>query len=120
MIDQEYTLYMSRSFYHRICAQSDVSRAAGKAQTPPGTIFIDDVNKMLVRVLNQEAVPDVYLALGDTIYHYLIDEFQDTSPIQWAALKPLIENSLSLGGSVFVVGDMKQSIYGFRERTGES
>jgi ATP-dependent helicase/nuclease subunit A len=48
------------------------------------------------------------------IYHYLIDEFQDTSPIQWSNLFPLIENSLSQGGSLFAVGDTKQAIYGFR------
>ena len=59
-------------------------------------------------------MPDVYFRIGETIYHYLIDEFQDTSPIQWANLFPLIENSLSQGGSLFAVGDTKQAIYGFR------
>ena len=43
-----------------------------------------------------------------------MDEFQDTSPIQWKNLFPLIENSLAQGGSLFVVGDTKQAIYGFR------
>jgi len=60
-------------------------------------------------------VPDVYLRLGEVIYHYLIDEFQDTSPIQWHNLFPLLDNSLSQGGSLFVVGDTKQAIYGFRD-----
>jgi ATP-dependent exoDNAse (exonuclease V) beta subunit len=60
-------------------------------------------------------VPDIYFRLGDRIDHYLIDEFQDTSPIQWTNLRPLIEESLSRGGSFFVVGDTKQAIYGFRD-----
>jgi len=79
-----------------------------------GTIFINDINKKLSYYLNQEIVPDVYFRIGETIYHYLIDEFQDTSPIQWNNLFPLIENSLSQGGSFFTVGDTKQAIYGFR------
>lgn len=80
-----------------------------------GQLFIQDVNKKLVDMIAEERIPDIYFRLGDTIFHYLIDEFQDTSPIQWANLKPLIENSLAQGvGSLFVVGDTKQSIYGFR------
>ncbi len=79
-----------------------------------GAIFIDDVNKKLSAYLSDEIVPDVYFRIGETIYHYLIDEFQDTSPIQWANLFPLIENSLSQGGSLLAVGDTKQAIYGFR------
>jgi ATP-dependent helicase/nuclease subunit A len=79
-----------------------------------GAIFIHDINKKLSDYLEHEIVPDVYFRIGETIYHYLIDEFQDTSPIQWANLFPLIENSLSQGGSLFAVGDTKQAIYGFR------
>ena len=79
-----------------------------------GTIFIHDINKKLSGYLDHAIVPDIYFRIGDTIYHYLIDEFQDTSPIQWANLFPLIENSLSQGGSLFAVGDTKQAIYGFR------
>ncbi len=79
-----------------------------------GAIFIHDVNKKLSDYLNQEIVPDVYFRIGETIYHFLIDEFQDTSPIQWVNLFPLIENSLSQGGSLLAVGDTKQAIYGFR------
>lgn len=78
-------------------------------------IFIEDVNKNLSDYLLKEIVPDVYCRIGETIYHYLIDEFQDTSPIQWQNLLPLIENSLSQEGSLFVVGDTKQAIYGFRD-----
>jgi ATP-dependent helicase/nuclease subunit A len=80
-----------------------------------GRIFINDINKKLSDYLDHEIVPDIYFRIGDTIYHYLIDEFQDTSPIQWSNLFPLIENSLSQGGSFFAVGDTKQAIYGFRD-----
>ncbi|MBF0606804.1 MAG: UvrD-helicase domain-containing protein [Magnetococcales bacterium] len=79
-----------------------------------GMIFIDDISHNLSLYLNQGIVPDVYFRLGQSLCHYLIDEFQDTSPIQWKNLTPLVENSLSQGGSLFVVGDTKQAIYGFR------
>ncbi len=80
-----------------------------------GKIFIEDVNNRLASYLETAVVPDVYFRLGEAIFHYLIDEFQDTSPIQWRNLLPLIENSLSQGGSLFVVGDTKQAIYAFRD-----
>jgi ATP-dependent exoDNAse (exonuclease V) beta subunit len=55
-----------------------------------------------------------FLKLGSRIRHFLIDEFQDTSRPQWEALLPLLEESLSTGGSLFYVGDVKQAIYGWR------
>ena len=85
------------------------------AKRREGKIFIEDINKELAEYLSDERVPDLYLRLGEVIYHYLIDEFQDTSPIQWENLRPLLDNSLSQGGSLFVVGDAKQAIYGFRD-----
>lgn len=80
-----------------------------------GILFIDDINQELSQYIDKGIVPDVYFRLGDRIYHYLIDEFQDTSPIQWRNLEPLIEESLGKGGSLFLVGDTKQAIYGFRD-----
>ncbi len=80
-----------------------------------GKIFIEDVNRYLAEYLSKEIVPDVYFRIGETVFHFLIDEFQDTSPIQWKNLFPLIENALSQRGSAFVVGDTKQAIYGFRD-----
>ena len=79
-----------------------------------GKIFIEDISRNLAEYLNEEIVPDIYFRIGETIYHFLIDEFQDTSLIQWHNLFPLFENALSQGGSLFVVGDTKQAIYGFR------
>ena len=60
-------------------------------------------------------VPDIYFRIGERVWHFLVDEFQDTSPLQWRTLFPLVENSLSMEGSLFVVGDTKQAIYGFRQ-----
>lgn len=78
-------------------------------------IFIEDINWMLAGYLDAQIVPDIYFRLGETVFHYLIDEFQDTAPVQWQNLRPLVENSLAQQGSLFVVGDTKQAIYGFRD-----
>ncbi len=59
-------------------------------------------------------VPAAFCRLGERYVHHLIDEFQDTSRSQWKGMVPLIENSLSEGGSFFYVGDTKQAIYGWR------
>ena len=60
-------------------------------------------------------VPDALCRLGSRLTHYLLDEFQDTSDEQWQALRPLVAEALSRGGSLTWVGDVKQSIYGWRQ-----
>lgn len=79
-----------------------------------GKVDLGDMTHRLAQFVSEEIAPELYIALGEKIHHFLIDEFQDTAPIQWLTLRPLIENSLGTSGSLFVVGDMKQSIYGFR------
>ncbi|MCD5401418.1 UvrD-helicase domain-containing protein, partial [candidate division NPL-UPA2 bacterium] len=79
------------------------------------TIFIEDLNVHLKRFLDKEGiVPEVYFHLGEWISHFFIDEFQDTSRLQWENLFPLIEETLSKRGSLFYVGDRKQAVYRFR------
>jgi len=61
-----------------------------------------------------QGVSYAFSVLGEKLVHYLIDEFQDTSLEQFMAILPLIENSLSQGGTLFAVGDRKQAIYAWR------
>lgn len=111
----EYAAAYAEGYYEPfIRAVRMVEETLQKIKRIEGSIVLDDVNRMLAGYLSDSVVPQVYLKLGETLNHFLIDEFQDTSPIQWHNLHPLIENSLSVDGSLFVVGDTKQSIYGFR------
>jgi ATP-dependent exoDNAse (exonuclease V) beta subunit len=113
---REYILcYAKTYFVPYIDAYGMLQTTIGRVKRQFGQIFIDDVNKTLAEHIDAEAVPEIYFKIGETIYHYLIDEFQDTSQLQWKNLRPLIEESLSKEGSLFVVGDTKQSIYGFRD-----
>jgi len=79
-----------------------------------GVHHISDISKILNQYLNEAIVPEIYLGLGQRLYHFLIDEFQDTDPVQWASLSPLLYESLAKDGSLFLVGDLKQAIYMFR------
>lgn len=113
---RQYILCSARMYYQPYLAAVGVmTNTLSRLKRQNGQVFIEDVNKILDEHLTAEDVPDIYFRLGNRIYHYLIDEFQDTSPIQWANLQPLIGNALAEPwGSLFVVGDTKQSIYSFR------
>lgn len=112
----KYVLSYAEGYYRPSVEVLEMLKSALRhAETRLGLIPIDQVNKTLADHLGTEDVPEIYFKIGEIIYHYLIDEFQDTSQIQWRNLRPLLEESLSKGGSLFVVGDPKQSIYGFRD-----
>ncbi len=59
-------------------------------------------------------VPETLCRMGNRLRHFMLDEFQDTSRPQWAAMRPLVQEALSQGGSLVWVGDVKQAIYGWR------
>ena len=80
-----------------------------------GVIFIDELSKYVSMTRNADMpVPFIYWKLGEVFRHFLIDEFQDTSEIQWNNIKPLVEETLSKEGTLFIVGDTKQAIYRWR------
>ena len=77
-------------------------------------VHISEFNKLLNSVMDDFTVPFVYERIGEHFRHVFVDEFQDTSVLQWQNLLPLIDNGLSSGNMSMVVGDGKQSIYRFR------
>lgn len=81
--------------------------------------LLGDTNSLLRAVINNSDVPFVYERLGQVLNHFLIDEFQDTSEMQWANLRPLVTESLSRGQSDLIIGDVKQCIYRFRNASPE-
>lgn len=79
-------------------------------------LFLEELNRKARLLFDQEGltVAEVYYRLATRFRHYLVDEFQDTSFLQWRNLEMMIEEALSTGGSLFYVGDKKQAIYRFR------
>ncbi len=75
-------------------------------------------NHIVNTKVKNEPAPFIFERLGEKYKHFFIDEFQDTSKLQWQNLLPLIENGVASTGTSLVVGDAKQSIY--RWRNGEA
>lgn len=71
--------------------------------------------RIILKEMRKKGVPPlIYAHFGSKFSHFLFDEFQDTSRDQWDGLNPLVEEALSSGGSLFLVGDIKQAIYRWR------
>ncbi len=81
---------------------------------------ISEFNALIHEEIKDQPAPFIYERLGDRYRHFFIDEFQDTSSLQWQNLIPLIDNALSQQfedarqGSLLLVGDAKQAIYRWR------
>lgn len=81
---------------------------------------ISQFNALIYNELKDQPTPYIYERLGERYRHFFIDEFQDTSLLQWNNLIPLIDNALSQEysdgtfGSLLLVGDAKQAIYRWR------
>jgi ATP-dependent exoDNAse (exonuclease V) beta subunit len=78
-------------------------------------MLISEFNTIISKEIRNQPTPFIYERIGERFNHYFVDEFQDTSQLQWQNLIPLLDNTLSSGrGSSMIVGDAKQSIYRWR------
>jgi ATP-dependent exoDNAse (exonuclease V) beta subunit len=77
-------------------------------------ILLSDTNDLIKRIISDSEMPFIYERLGVTLTNFLIDEFQDTSHLQWDNLFPLVANSIAGGNDSLIIGDEKQAIYRFR------
>ncbi len=82
-------------------------------------VLISEFNKLISDLLKNEDAPYIYERIGNRYKHFLLDEFQDTSLLQWTNLIPLVHESLSYGQENLIVGDPKQSIYRFKNGLAE-
>lgn len=67
------------------------------------------------RIIRDTDTPFLYEKMGEYYRYFMIDEFQDTSRLQWANFRPMIVNALASGNSSLIVGDVKQAIYRWRD-----
>lgn len=102
--DNIYSLGMAREFYNSFDALLKEKNVLG----------LDDSNEILRGIIDGSDAPFVYEKLGVRYEHFLLDEFQDTSSIQWQNFLPLLRESDSNGSDNLVVGDVKQCIYRWR------
>ena len=91
-----------------------------KFQNENNTLLISDFNSIINENISDQPAPFIYEKIGTKYNNYFIDEFQDTSDLQWKNLIPLTSHSIlneelnEDGGNLFIVGDPKQSIYRWR------
>ncbi len=78
-------------------------------------LHISEFNKKIAAIVLNEPVPFIYERIGNRFRNYMVDEFQDTSVMQWHNLLPLFENALAESGYTMIVGDGKQAIYRWRD-----
>ena len=99
---------------YNLAVLNEIEKTVIEFKKDNNVLSISDFNKRIAKIVESEPTPFIYERLGEKYNHYLIDEFQDTSIIQWHNLIPLIDNSLGNGKFNMLVGDAKQAIYRWR------
>jgi ATP-dependent exoDNAse (exonuclease V) beta subunit len=93
---------------------NELAKLTSEFKSDENILFISEFNERISEVVNSEPTPFIFERLGDKYKHFLLDEFQDTSAMQWQNMLPLVDNSLGNGHLNLIVGDGKQSIYRWR------
>lgn len=105
------------SNFYAMAVLHEISKQMQYIKEQNNIIPIGEFNKKIATVLQNEEGNFIYERLGERYANYFIDEFQDTSELQWKNLLPLLENAIANGqkpGSAMLVGDAKQAIYRWR------
>ncbi|NNC49179.1 MAG: UvrD-helicase domain-containing protein [Flaviramulus sp.] len=113
-----FQLKFLKNFYKNITPLSVLSAINSELNTlkeEQNKMLISEFNSIICNEIKNQPTPFIYERIGEKFKHYFIDEFQDTSIMQWENLIPLLRNSLSSeNGSAMLVGDAKQAIYRWR------
>ncbi len=93
---------------------NELAKLTNEYKTDENILFLSEFNQRISNVVSNEPTPFIFERLGDKYQHFLLDEFQDTSAMQWQNMLPLVDNSLGSAKLNLIVGDGKQSIYRWR------
>tara|TARA_R110001583_G_scaffold55182_1_gene168039 strand:- start:6848 stop:10117 length:3270 start_codon:yes stop_codon:yes gene_type:complete len=93
---------------------TDISKKIKSFTEDENLFLLSDASRLLKSIIGTNDTPFVYEKIGNVYKHFMIDEFQDTSSMQWDNFRPLVSNSLAEDNRSLVVGDVKQSIYRWR------
>ena len=113
---EKYTLYnLLKRNLHSMAVLQEIENSLNQLKAEEDYVHISEFNHVIARQIWQNgSVPFIYERIGEKYQHCFIDEFQDTSVLQWHNLLPLVTNGLAIGAENMIVGDGKQSIYRFR------
>ncbi len=93
---------------------NEVEKSLDSIKKDSNVLLINEFNTIISKNLQDQPANFIYERIGSRYNHYFIDEFQDTSTLQWNNLNPLVENARSQADTIMLVGDAKQSIYRWR------
>ncbi|MGL4993435.1 MAG: UvrD-helicase domain-containing protein [Bacteroidales bacterium] len=93
---------------------NDINRQIQEYKRENNIMLLADTTQLLNKIIDGSDTPFIYEKIGTQINHYMIDEFQDTSGMQWSNFSPLLHESQSSEYFNMIVGDVKQSIYRWR------
>ncbi len=92
----------------------DINNKVQKYSKENNILLLSETTEILNNIIDGSDTPFIYEKIGTRYDHFMLDEFQDTSLMQWNNFKPLIKNSVASGNLNLLVGDIKQSIYRWR------
>jgi len=98
----------------QIMVLHELQIALNEVRSAKNCMTFSDLNRLIELLVRDNPAPFIFEQLGERYHHFLIDEFQDTSVVQWQNFLPLIHESLSKGNFNLIVGDGKQAIYRWR------
>ena len=112
---QEYnTALILKGQLYSLGVARELRDAFTQIQKEKNVLSLDDSNTILQKIIDGTDTPFIYEKMGVRYEDFLLDEFQDTSDIQWSNFRPLVHGSVDSGNDSLVVGDVKQSIYRWR------
>ena len=117
IVENHKKLYLINIIYKDIylyILRGDLMEVLNEHIKETNKVHISEFNKRISDVIADSSVPFIYERIGAKYDHLFIDEFQDTSVLQWFNFLPLVSNSISNGNKTLLVGDAKQAIYRFR------
>jgi ATP-dependent helicase/nuclease subunit A len=125
LMDNALTHYQSQNKLYRSCAavnrnlfalgfSSFLFRFLDQKFQENNTLLLSLTQPLINTIIGENPSPFIYEKTGTFYSHFLIDEFQDTSDLQWSNFRPLITDSLASDGLSMIVGDIKQSLYRWR------
>ena len=109
------TAWMLRDMAFSLGLAGEFYRSFEQMLKERNLMVLDRSNEILKDIIAGSDAPFVYEKMGVRYENFLLDEFQDTSNIQWENFRPLLRESESNGHGNLIVGDVKQSIYRWRD-----
>lgn len=93
---------------------TDIDKTVNRLNRETNRFLLSNTNALLSSLITSQDASFVFERTGTELHHFLFDEFQDTSRLQWATLQPILLEGLANGFTSLVVGDEKQAIYRWR------